>query len=341
MNEHNFLLSSTFLTRRCPLHCKYCSIRESTIKSELTIEEWEAAYDIMEKLKIPFNLIIGNEPLMLQDDLVELISFFNVRDIKYGIYTTFPEPLFSKYKNKLLRAGLENLSCGIDVIKSNHNSDITTKSLRGLEGLKWGKEVGIPELHATVTISKLNVSTYPEVVDLLTSLGIWTEVNVIHYAKDEGYDFCPPIEKMKDLALTEEDLPELILTSEIMKRKVIEGKVMLHNVPEYFDDLVKFGLNLDWHCEIPAVLCVDADGSLRVCSYRAGDRVKKYSIFDLPESMESFIEDWKKDRDDCPGCFWSCWYHAEYYLKKDFEFGKDYFQKHRSEYWRKQNADIS
>jgi MoaA/NifB/PqqE/SkfB family radical SAM enzyme len=336
MNNSSFLLSSTFVTRKCPMHCKYCRIRESKLKSELTLKEWKEAYSIMEKLKIPFNLILGNEPLMLQDDLVELVRFFRAKYIKYGMYTTFPEPLFSKYKIKLLRAGLKNLSCGIDVNPDSiDKNDITTKSLRGLEGLKWGKKMGIPELHATVTISKLNLSVYPEIVDLLTSLGIWTEVNVIHYDKDGKFDFFPPKNKMKDLILTKEDFPELVRTSEIMKKKVLEGKVMVHNVPEYFNDLIKFGLNLDWHCKLPVVLAVDADGSLRVCSYRVGNRVKKYSIFDLPESMESFISDWKKDSDDCPGCYWSCWYHAEYYYNKNPDFGKKYFQTHKSEYWRR------
>lgn len=332
----NFLLSTIYPTRACPRHCSYCHIRNSNIKQELTIKEWKEAFKVMKNMYIPFNLILGNEPLMLGEGLVKLIKFFKEEQIQYGLYTTFPTSLFNKYKNKLLKAGLSNLSCGIDVLEDEVENDIIEKSICGLEGLKWGKENGISQLHATVTISKLNIVTYPEIVKKLTSLGIWTEVNVIHYAKDGEYDFFPSADEMTDLILTENDLPVLIQTSKIMKNEIEKGKVMLHNVPEYFDDLIKYGLNLDWHCQHPIILSVDSDGSLRLCAYRKGDRVSQFNILDFPE-REDFLWNWDKDRDDCKGCFWSCAWSAEYYLKKNLQFAKGYFQTHASEYWRKQH----
>lgn len=292
-----------YLTRACPQKCDYCRIRNSTLTSpELKPEQWVEVFKILESLGIEFNLLLGNEPLMLGDGLPTVLNSITT---PYAIYTTAPEPHFSKMKDILSR--LPNFSVPLDMSEEfveNKDSDIIQKSLRGWEALQWAKVQGIPDVHAMLTISKLNYKHVAEIVDMVTSQGIFIGLNMIHWDQDGKYDFFPKREEIEYLLLTEDEF-NYFCNVELPKIKALFYRGKVQNMPAYFDALPKHGLKLDWHCSKP-ILTIDADGSMRTCGYRKGERCSTWSIFSInPITIYSYLEDWRKDCSDCPGCFWS------------------------------------
>ncbi len=334
-----------YLTRRCPLRCEYCRIRDSTdIGPELNLEQWKEAFLIMKELGVEFNLILGNEILMLRDDLVELTEFFHEKDIRYAYYTTFPEPLWSEYRDKLIDVGIKNLSCGFDTLpkySGEYEGDILKKSISGIAGLEWARDNGVPDLQGTITVSKLNLEHLPDLLMELTDRNLWAGVNVIHHSDDPMFDFFPKTEEIEDFVLTEDDRPTMERIIKEIKEKMENGQLKMQNTPGFFDAWLKHGIKLDWHCTNPLILSVDADGSMRTCGYRKGGRVKKYNIFDLAseETRWKFMYDWNADRSECPGCFWSFWFLAEQQKREDPDFADGYFQDHDSKYWDKEKGD--
>jgi len=341
------LLSCIYLTRHCPMRCRYCRIRDSPLirGRELTLEEWIKAFDILKTLGVDFNLILGNEILILGYNLVQLLTHLHKTNNSYALYTTFPKKLWEEYKFPLLGIGIKNISCGLDTLPelctSEKLDDIQIKSYRGFEQLKWAERMGVPDLQGTITLSKLNLNYFPCIAQKLTEHGIWTGVNIIHYAKDDLHDFFPPREEIEDLLLTDKDLPLMREKAEEMKELIRAGQVMVQNVPEFFDAGLEHGIKLDWHCKYLTILSVDADGTMRTCGYRRGNRVSEYTIFDLlsEDYWHNFVRDWRKDMQECPGCFWSYWGLSEWYYERKLggitDFGVEYFQTHKSEYWRK------
>lgn len=322
------------------MRCEYCRIRNSNLtKPELKPNEWKEVFEILKSLNVEFNLILGNEPLLLGDGFVDIVDYMNKHNHPYATYTTFPQPLWQNYREKLLNVGIKNLSCGVDMLHfvDAPSLDVYLKSIRGIEALSWSKNQGVPDYQGTITVNKKNLPQVVNIVEELSRRGIWSVLNVVHWAKDKYYDFFPTKEEIRDLVITEKEMPEFEKVVRTIQKGVQEGRYKMQNPPEFFDALIKHSVNLDWHCKNPLIYTVDADGSMRTCAYRQGPRSQKYSIFDLQnkEVLENFKEEWKVDRDECPGCLWSYWWMADFFKENDEQFGKEVFQKHASKYYGK------
>jgi len=335
-------LSCIYLTRACPMRCKYCRIRDAiNIGKQLSLPQWLDAFQILKDLGVVFHLVLGNEVLMLGKDFVELVKFWEKNSIRYAVYTTFPPKLWEKYKELLVDAGLRNISCGFDYypFSSSHDrskelGDIATKSIRGFEGVKWARKHGILDTQLTTTLSPINYNIVPSMIELVNKYGIWAAFNIIHYDRDGEFDFFPPKEEILELLPTSSrDRRNLRRMADVVKEMIVSGKHRIQNPPAFFDAFKEYGISLDWHCSLDSFMyTVDADGRMRACGYRRGKRSPQYSVFDLPKHLDSFLEDNRKDRKECPGCFWSYWYMAEYYEKKT-EFRKEFFTDHASEFY--------
>jgi len=334
--KQDYLLSCIYLTRKCPMHCKYCAIRKTNLlQPELTVEGWKKAFGILKDLGCEFNLILGNETMMA-DDLPAIIKYLYEQKINYALYSTSPTELFNELKELLIEAGLKNLSSGFDSLK--RNDSIGIKSKRGLNGMiEMKKRIKALDTQGTITLSNINLD---EVVDLLRTLTknhIWGAVNSLHWDIDGEYDFFPSKEHLKDFIITDEK--KFLKLCEELKELTINGEIMIQNPPEYFDALARYGLNMGWHCTQPYVITVDADGSLRLCGYRRGKRVTKFSIFDLVDEkkFEEYRQVWKEESQECPGCFWSYWWMAENFIFTDQkEYGTKVFQTHYSKFYKKE-----
>ena len=342
MDKRTFPISSVYLTRRCPRACEYCRIRDPASLSgpELSILQWKRAFKILKEIGVEFNVVLGNEVLMLREGLVELTGYLNKENILYAYYTTFPEPLWSTYRDDLVAAKVYNFSSGIDTLPkySPPNSDIAKKSEAGLLNLGWCKAHGIPDTHATVTVSRLNLPYLPSLVQDISDKGIWIALNPIHHNKhDDKFDFFPPPEEIQDLLLTEKDLLNMIRIAKQLQAGVIQGKYRIQNTPEFFFDWIKHGIKQDWHCSPDTMIfCVDSDGMMRTCSYRRDTLSAKYSIFDLPEKLDEFLEENRKDRANCSGCLWYCWWQLDNLQKTGSTMAKDKFRTHKSEYFKEE-----
>ncbi|MHC4750068.1 MAG: radical SAM protein [Planctomycetota bacterium] len=344
MRKSRMLLTCIFLTRACPRACSYCRIRDSaTAREELSREEWQEAFLILKQRGVDFNLILGNEVLTLGQDFVDLVDFWHKEDIPYAVYTTFPIGLWERWRHELMRKRIRNLSAGIDVISPflGHCMDphIISKSERGIQGLLWAKEKGLIDHQANITMSKVNLDDLPDILDKITQFDLWSGLNVLHHNQhDPMFDFFPPPEEMEEWLLTKEDLPRMTKVVEKITKAISEKRLMLMNTPEFLQAWLEYGIDLNWHCTLPLILTIDSDGTMRTCGYRKGDRVEKYSIFDLQndKKWDKFFKDWELDRKDCPGCFWSYWWLAEQqYMEESAEYAKEYFQKHRTRHFRR------
>jgi len=333
--KRDYLLSCIYLTRKCPMHCKYCAIRKSNLQErELTPLGWKKVFDIFKQRDCKFNLILGNETMMLGEGLVDIIRYLSEQNINYALYSTSPTRLYDKLKEPLIKAGLKNLSSGFDSLK--RRDSIGIKSKRGLKGMiEMKKRIKNLDTQGTITLSSINLD---EVIDLLRTLtknNIWGAVNSLHWDIDGGYDFFPSKKRLGNLVITDEK--KFLALCKELKRLTINGEIMVQNPPEYFDALAKYGLNMGWHCTQPYIVTVDSDGHLRLCAYRRGKRVPEFTIFDLEndKKFEEYKKVWKEESQECPGCFWSYFWMAENFIfTNQEEYGTKVLQTHYSKYYK-------
>jgi len=323
--------SLTYLTRHCPRACEYCALRDAKdVGKELSIQQWIKAFVILKEMNIDFNLVLGNETWLLGESLLDI---FTPNEVPYALYTTCPEPIFSKYRNKLFGSGIiDNLSCGIDYprnIPANHpgrKDDSYIKSLSALEGFTWLKKHH-PKMdcQGTVTIHKGNYEMLPTLVQELSELGVFIGVNFIHWNKDGGFDFFPEKSELGDLLFDAMDIPKV---RKIMD-EVLINPGLLQN-PQMLQVNTQTMLNMGWHCEGNPYggPTIDADGTLRVCGYRKGKRTPNFSIFDLPAAEEEWADAVYQDAMECPGCAWSYPWMFHYWQSQDSEMGKNVFIQH-------------
>lgn len=328
------MLSCIYLTRKCPHKCIYCALRDSPLqRPELSTEEWKFTFDLLHDLGVEFHLILGNE-LLMRPDIVDIISHLNTTHVPYAFYTTCPPWLMEASAQKLVDVGLTNASSGIDIVPHRDwphaGTYVTRKSTWGLAGLKWFGDHGVPDLHGTVTVSKMNTGRVVEVIENLTREKIWCAVNTIHWNKDGGFDFFPEKHVIEHLLLTQKDIDSDAIA---IKEAHLNGLLAVQNPPKFWSAWQEHGAKLDWHCKTFQVITVDADGSLRCCGYRKGINSSCMSIFDLktPLGMEQYYDAWVKDQHECPGCFWSYPWQAEFLQPHDNNFGTQVFTQHASE----------
>ena len=320
----------TYITRRCPMRCDYCAIRDSSnLGPELTPHEWIEAFSILKEIGVNFNLILGNESWILGVDLLRIMIR---NEVPFAVYTTCPEPFFSNNRDSFFGSKvIDNLSCGLDYswefLKDRKlQNDMEIKSYRAWKGIRWTKE-NYPNIdcQGNLTISKLNYLQIPDIITELTELGSFSGMNLIHFDKG-GFDFFPKKEKLQKFLFAEEDLPKL----QNVIDKVLDNPGKMQH-PEIFTDIdLKELVSLNWHCKGDPYggPTIDADGSLRCCGYRKGKYTPKFSIFDLPEKLEQWKDAVQMDASSCPGCAWS--YPRMYHYWKDTnqEFGRRVFVNH-------------
>ncbi len=325
----------TILTRRCPHNCRYCAIRdEGKVREELTVPQWNRAWDILREMGVEFNTILGNEPWLLGSKLIDIVCH---NDISYAVYTSCYAPLFRKYRDILLHK-IDNLSCGVDwplsyLERKQGRLDATERKSRDAWiALKWTRK-HYPEVrcYGNITICKNNVQFVPEIVSDLDRIGVFAEVNPIHWNKDGGYDFCAAKEEVSDLLFsdTEEDTK---LLQDVLNEVVIAGSKHFRSL-EYLEEVsASTMIRLDWKClgDPYGGPTIDSDGSLRVCGYRRGKRTPTFSIFDLPSKEAAWREAVYEDAMECPGCAWGCAWGYQYWKTRDESMGSRVFS-HREE----------
>jgi hypothetical protein len=280
-------------------------------------------------LNIEFNLVLGNEPWLLGDDLPEII---NSTAIISGVYTTCQPTLWGRYHESFfIEKGLDNLSIGVDSIRQTPVDplvdDSLLKTFNAWHAFDWVKEhAPWVDCHATVTLHQENYRILPDIIRQLDAMNVYSNINFIHWNKDGAYDFFGEFETLKHLLFQEDQYSEVQAVLEEVK----ESQKLLQN-PEMLEQPVDKLVNMGWHCNGDPYggPTIDADGSLRVCGYRKGTRTPKFSIFDLPDKETEWKQAVYDDAQECPGCQWSCSWMFNYWNKNQPDKGTDIFTKHK------------
>jgi len=318
------LINSLFyLTRKCNLNCIYCRVKDNFFPNELKMEKKMEALSIMKyDLGINFVILFGGEPLELGENLETLIVYCNSIGMEYAI-TSNSVMLTEEKAKRLTLIGLKNWSVSIDGSDCNSGA-IKSKSSKGFKDLLMFKEMGVLDLHATLTLTKNNIDYVIPILEELNKHNIWMEITALHFSKGHYYDFASPREEMKSLVLTEEDIPKVQSLMEELKKKKQEG-FKIHNEIEFFDEFTHYCLEQNWRCKTISNITIDADGKMRTCLHY--NRKSDFTIFDLKNKVNftKFLEEQEIEITHCRGCFWDCRWQAEYWQNNPDE-GKRIFQ---------------
>lgn len=299
---------TVILNRGCPRDCPQCGIADNS-REAMSVEDWIRALSILrDEFGAWFYLFLGTEPLLFREGLIDLIKWFHKEKLYYGFYSTSPEPLFSRYRQQLVDAGLQNWSSGIDGLPGMDMDPITDKKAReSIAGLQWMAERGV-QTHTLTTIHKKNLLQVPETLRWLQKNipGVQSSANFIEWRREPEMDFFSPKADMADLCWdgTPEEAQAVRSTmAEIKLLSRVQGMI-IQTVDQYLDDAVHHYNDLNLHCEGHIGPAIDADGTLRLCGYSTGRKSQKWSVFDLPGNRHRFMEDWMVDLNRCSGCHW-------------------------------------
>lgn len=344
------VVASVFLNRECPRRCPYCGSRRVGMKG-LTGKQWLEAIDVLMGQGVQFFLFLGNEPLMLGEELVVLVKGLAERGVEYGMYSTSPPFLFSMWREKLLDAGLRNWSAGVDFVpevyermkKEGKLSEKTVRLIEGqgeelvrkaqesLEGLIWMYGRGVEEVLSLITVSRANV-------EMLYDMVVWLAENVIRDDRWKvSYNYVEWNHGDKDFMVGKDESEGWWLTED--DREVWEGALkkleeewdqypFLQPVKGYLSNVEKAVLqDMKWwegYGFSVENVSIECDGRVRACGYREGE--VGYTVWDFVSRAEEVWGAWRREVMKCKGCYW-VWPHM---LASVGVQGCDF----RSQYWK-------
>ena len=295
--------STIYLNRDCPRNCSFCSNKKD-MKS-LDGKQWCQVFDrLQDWFDTKFFLILGIEPLMLPEiDLKTIIDYFKERtDLEYAFYTTAPYSYLAKL-DRLFKYGLRNASCGIDVLpKGSDSLHKKAKSAIRIFDLASTYET-VTEIHALITISKVNINEVPELIEYLvgrygTTKKLHIGLNYIEHSDGLDFDFAP--ERCPE-AFSSSDIELLRQFSNVMAEVYKQFGNFIQTPYDYIQNY-ESAITLDKHCNM-VIPCVDADGSLRKCGYRTGNFNSLNILSDLTKQdiRNLYINEVSR----CNGCYWA------------------------------------
>ena len=300
--------ATIFLNRACPRGCPQCGISDNS-KTPMSIDQWIGAIKVLKKtLGTKFFLFLGTEPLLFRDDLIWLVEWLTENEIFYGFYSTSPQPLFSDYKYKLVRAGLKNWSSGIDALPWHDGDDVTrSKVTESLNGLLWMANEGV-QTHTLTTIHKKNLHQVVEIMEWCQRHipGVQSSLNFLEWKRGPEFDFFSPKSEMMEYLWhgspeEKEEIRKVMAQVKLLSR--VHGNI-IQTPDSYLDNAHKHYLKLNQHCQGVIGPSIDCDGTMRLCGYSTGKHSKPWHVFDLTHHKDSFLHDWEADLDACNGCHW-------------------------------------
>jgi len=312
MRRTNRMMSLTYMTRKCAYKCDYCTLVRNDM-DKMSPDDWIKAFAILNDMGVEFNLILGNEPWLLGDELPRIME---TNQVPFAMYSACNPVLFERYRDKMFKV-IDNLSCGIDYppdylddLQSRlltRPPDDVLKGINGWKAFKWTREFAPHvDVQGTVTVHNKNLHLVKHTVMELNAIGAHAGVNFVHYDKDGQFDFFPKFSDMLPYIIPESRFDEV----EELLQWIRDTDCKVHNRESLTAHSAETLNRMGWHCNGDPYggPTVDADGQLRVCGYRRGTETPKYHIFDLTDKTKK--EKWKKavydDAMACPGCAWSC-----------------------------------
>lgn len=331
--------SCIFISRFCPRSCSYCLSKDVRGGGGLlTPEQWAEALGVLESHGVVFHLILGNE-LLTYPDPVGFVSALRPHWGRYAIYSTFPPGPTRRHLDDCIRAGLYNISGGVDVPAGMRTGDrhIDRKSSEVLYWLDYCHQRGVPDVQATITIHSRNYDRLEPLLDYCTERDIWVGASLVEASSDGKHDFYGSVVQMREWLIPEAERGKFRDTMYRLAEQIRTGRWKIQVPPSYFEEMGDREISrTPWHCHLPVLIHVEEDGVLRACSYRGG-LDERYTVFDLRPggglTMTRYIEMQSARTQQCPGCgvgggAWSYWWMAESWLRGAVELGDRVFQIH-------------
>ncbi len=298
------------VTNNCNLNCKYCNfahreLEEATLEDKLKtlhlLKDWPESDK-------RFICLLGGDIIDMPGVNKFLIKLNNLQ-FEYGFQTSASNYETMKYLTN--HNQIKNLSISVDPIDMTDYS----RSVKAFNGLYWAGYLkalnpGI-DIHATITVDRLNIEYVPRTVRILSGLGIWTEITAVHWAKNH-FDLVPPKSISNGFMDSKEDRDKIDrMTTSLIEMK--HSGYLIHTTEDILKHWKDYATNLNWKCNSPVNAVIDADLSMRLCLHVPGNRVRQWSVLDLltEEDWQAFLKDWKSDQEElCPKCFWDCQYEV-------------------------------
>jgi MoaA/NifB/PqqE/SkfB family radical SAM enzyme len=232
------------------------------IRNEMTSE-----YIIkgLRKLKLhnpeAFHIWYGGE-ILLRKDLSDIINYCNKENIHYTIISNNTEKIQPMMNELFTKVGyIEGFTASIDPIIFDNNkytTDQFKKSLAGITKLTDYKDK-IKDVVAEITVTNENLNYLFPLVKALTNQGINSDITFVDISKSPYYDFSDV--ENDDILVGKTTMLRDIINS------IIDAKLNVHMrdtlLPKIYDILpseLDCKLDEDFHN-----LCVDADGTIRLC----------------------------------------------------------------------------
>ena len=309
--------------RKCNLKCNYCRISgnidydkkpydypDSTyyFNNERTSDFWIAVCDSLH-LDNPntFFIIYGGEPL-LYPGLSDIIKHLNFIGANYTIISN-STPELDKLRDKFfsevgtVKGWTASIDPGFETII---DSDESRKSNYGYHLLKKLISEGLVEDPvAEITCDRDSIFKVEETIKKLSAEGIWSDLTVLDWAPTNRYDFSNVDTKDMLVPKTEE-------VKNIFDRLInSDYKIHMKNslLPKIYDMLpaeLDCGIGKDNLHSI----CIDSDGSMRLCLRIKGHFTTKFNAnnlfdVDIREKLEEAIETDKEII--CKHCSHTCY----------------------------------
>lgn len=322
-------------TNKCNLanETNYCTVPKH-VTQRASFDKIQEACKIFKNHNLQVKVLGGNPSD--ESDFECFIKWMNFLDLDYVVTDNamnFPSSYdeYMEKPNPMLLYGVKGLMLSMDTLgKSNIGGCSFIKSMKAKQFLyhlkhniyKYRKQFNY--LGANVVINTMNYKEIPKIVEFLTEHNAVANLCPLIVGKNKDFVFriSESVFSLDKLNNRYEKLKELV--SKLIEMKESGYKI---GVPvEYLENLpdVVEKNYWSWNCyhinTIP-ILRVNTDLSLMVCSDLVGDKVSKYSIFDIEDKFEEINTAWINDNQrirccENNGCYWSNIVIANIYRSK-------------------------
>lgn len=323
---------NVLLTRRCNLKCEYCSIVRNYIdkpkeypdisyyhKNEISFDKWiEIISRIRVNNKDAFFIFYGGEPFLYRG-LENILRHCNNQNINYTVITNntdhVQDEIFRIYKSLGPYSGFTS-SVDPIILKNDNKSHIWKKSFLGFKRLSKILKDGISkDVVAEITITKDTIKDTYNLVKRLSENGIYSSITCIDDKKTCFYDFSTIKDQNCLVQKNQEIYNEF--------QKIIFDKSLLVHIPELLMKLYE-NLPSNMKCDIYKDvhnLCIDSDGSFRLCLRVRGISSPKLNIDEIIDKQgqiqKKFKNSLKHDYNKyCKGCNHTCLLMSEMFSTK-------------------------
>lgn len=305
-------------TRKCPIRCSYCAMVDYPEIRKAPLELMLQGVDRLHALGCGFFAIYGASPLYDFEGLPQFVEKAEGLGILTTVIADGVDAKSFDRLEELYAHGLRSLTVSYDGSSAEENLDkaVRLKGLKGLELLKKFRMAhsDLRDVQITATVTKMNWRGLLEILEPLTSSGIWFSFDFVHPDRGQPGTKCKgdasglKFEPGDELSVVE--FAQGLLFLKKAGVKVHQSEEYLQWCMEHPGDVTSFR----WSCArtpvFPAWLTIDADGTVLPCDDFAA--VREFKVWDLDEGQ--FVAFSQKYKDEvllrCPGCAWSTHWDA-------------------------------